>query len=139
MKRKPNYRGWIFTNKTAIYTHYGDPLYNDTIGLAEEPLLYTIRNKLTLVIKTKLGDATYENPKVWLEGKTGGGFFRNPNKPIKFYYRSILPDIKKREERKKWEKKLNTEGSLLEALKKIKEKKPDLFKAVQEKLFVNTS
>ncbi len=56
---KPNYRGWIFTDKVAIYTHYGNPIYGSVYGLAEMPLKYALINHLKLVIKTLDGVATY--------------------------------------------------------------------------------
>ncbi len=105
MLRKPNYRGWIFTNKVAIYEHFGEPLYGSVIGLAKDCLLYAIENRLKLVVKTKLGTATYDNPKVWLKGKRGEGEFNYPGTPLKFYFRPILADIGKRDKRKKLEKK----------------------------------
>ena len=133
--RKPNYRGWIFTNKAAIYTHFGEALYGSTIGLAEAPLRYAIENNLILIVKTKFGTATYNNPKDWIKNaKKGKKYCKNPNEPIIFYFKDILPDIKKREERKKAEKKIEVSGGLWAYLENLKEKKPEEFKRLKQQI-----
>lgn len=103
--RKPNYRGWTFTNKIALFKQYEDFIYGSTLGLAEEPLKYAIHNHLTVVLDTKLGIATYKDPKILLKGKRGKKIVYRPNEPIIFYFRKVLPDIEARNKRKKQEAK----------------------------------
>jgi hypothetical protein len=116
------------------------PIYGSFYAIWDKWLNLAKKNNYRLVVNTSHGTATFDNAREYLKGAEKlKRYFKNPEVPMIFYGRDFLPLIKQRQERKKWEKKLNTEGSLLEALKKIKEKKPELFIAVQEKLFVNTS
>jgi DNA-binding PucR family transcriptional regulator len=116
------------------------PIYGSFYAIWDKWLNFAKKNNYRLVVNTSHGTATFTDVKEYLKGAEKlKRFYKNPEEPMIFYGRDFLPLIKQREERKRWEKKLNTEGALLEVLKKIKEKKPELFKAVQEKLFVNTS
>jgi hypothetical protein len=54
-----------------------------------------------------------------------------------FYGRDILPDIKKREERKKVEKKVEVSGGLWAYLEQLKEKKPEEFNKLKQKLNIS--
>jgi hypothetical protein len=61
-------------------------------------------------------------------------YYKNPNEPMIFYGRDVLPDIKKREERKKVEKKVEVSGGLWAYLENLKEKKPEEFRRLKQKI-----
>lgn len=135
--RKPNYRGWIFTKNKAIYNHEGNPIYGTIYGVSKTCVDYAIANNLTLIIKTKHGIATYDNPRDFLKGTTIiKKVHYYPNNPILFYKKDLLPDIKAREMRKKIEKKMEeTNGQLMiKWLQKLKEKSPDEFNKLKGQL-----
>ncbi|MEO0289597.1 MAG: hypothetical protein ABIN00_08185 [candidate division WOR-3 bacterium] len=68
-------------------------------------------------------------------------FFKNPDEPMIFWGKDFLPDIRKREERKKLEKKVGeTNGeAILKVLEKMREKQPDLFEKIKREIFKNPS
>ena len=103
MARKPRYKGWVFTDKVAIYTHFGKPLYGYVFGLAEAPLKYAIKQGLKLVVKTGEGTATFESAKDWIKGAQRIKMFSKFSTPFYLYTKSILPAQRQRFERKKEE------------------------------------
>ncbi|MEM3335441.1 MAG: hypothetical protein QXY47_05365 [Thermoplasmata archaeon] len=113
-----------------------EPIYGSFYAIWDKWLKIAKKEKMKLVVRTKEGTATFENVNEYLKGaKKLERYFKNPDEPMIFYGRDFLPLIKQREERKKLEKRLDTEGALIEALKKIKQKKPELFEKVQATLF----
>jgi hypothetical protein len=113
-----------------------EPIYGSFYAIWDKWLKIAKKEKMKLVVNTKHGTATFTDVKEYLKGAEKlKRFYKNPDEPMIFYGRDFLPLIKQREERKKWEKRLNTEGALIEALKKIKQKRPELFKKVQATLF----
>jgi len=112
------------------------PIYGSFYAIWDKWLNLAKKNNYRLVVNTSHGTATFQNAREYLNGaKILKRYFKNPDVPMIFYGRDFLPLIKQREERKKWEKKLNTEGALIEALKKIRQKKPELFEKIQTTLF----
>ena len=111
------------------------PIYGSFYGIWDKWLKIAKARNLKLVVNTPDGTATFNNVSEYLkEAKKLERYYKNPNEPMVFYGRDLMPDIKKREERKKLEKKVNdTQGEiLLSVLKKLKERKPDVFKSLKE-------
>ncbi|MGB9678307.1 MAG: hypothetical protein ACPLZ9_06790 [Candidatus Ratteibacteria bacterium] len=124
----------IIKNNVMIFK-LEKPIYGSFYGIWDKWLKIAKARNLKLVINTPDGTATYQGVSDYLKGaKKLERYFKNPNEPMIFYGRDLLPDIKKREERKKLEKKVNdTQGEiLLSVLKKLKERKPDVFKSLKE-------
>lgn len=127
MKYKP-----IITKKAIIF-HLEKPIYHSFYAIWDKWLKVAKEKNLKMVVYTPLGVATFENVNEYLKGaKKLERFYKNPNEPMIFYGRDLLPDIKKREELKKKEEQerqtkepiLGFEGKakLLEVYKKIKNK-----------------
>jgi hypothetical protein len=135
--RKPNYRGWVFTDKVAIYTHFGSPMYGAVYGLAEMPLLYALENKLKLIVKTPDGTVVYNSAKEWIDGAEKIKMYKNFDIPFFLYRKSILPDLKKFKEKQKKEKKIiriETNGEyLIKCLQELKNR-PEDYQRVKSKV-----
>lgn len=113
------------------------PIYGSFFAIWDKWLKIAKQNNLKLVINTPFGTATYSSVKEFLQGAEPiKRFYKNPEVPMIFYGKELLPDIKKREERKKLERKIkDSQGEVLvSVLKKIKEKKPELFNQLKIKL-----
>lgn len=123
----------IITGKIMI-VELCKPLYGTFYGIWDKWVKIAEKRRLKMVVKTREGTATYNNAAEFLRGaKRFERFYKNPDCPMIFWGKDFLPDIKKREERKKIEKRVGeTEGELLvEVLKKMKEKQPDLFEKIK--------
>jgi len=123
----------IITNKSIIF-NLEKPIYGSFYAIWDKWLKIAKERNLNIVVNTKEGTATYTY-KSYMDGaKKLERFYKNPNEPMIFYGKDILPDIKKREERKKVEKKIEVSGGLWAYLENLKEKKPEEFNKLKQRL-----
>jgi hypothetical protein len=123
-----NYKPTI-TSKVIIFNLY-KPIYGSFYGIWDKWLKIATKRGLKLVVNTNEGTATFENTKEYLRGaKRLERYYKNPNEPMVFWGRGFLPEILKRDQRKKLEKKIeDTQGeNLIGILAKMKEQKPELY------------
>jgi hypothetical protein len=123
----------IITNKSIIF-NLEKPIYGSFYAIWQKWLDIAKERNLNIVVNTKEGTATYTY-KTYMDGaKKLERYYKNPNEPMIFYGRDVLPDIKKREERKKVEKKIEVSGGLWAYLEKLKEKKPEEFRRLKQQI-----
>ena len=114
--------------KTAVILDLHKPIYDSFYAIWNKWLKIAKARNLNIVVKTKFGISTYTYSSYMDGAKRIERYYKNPNKPMVFYVRSLLPDIAKRDKRKKIEKKLqegfNLKGreQLLKAWKEIQNK-----------------
>uniref|UniRef100_A0A7C5URM5 Uncharacterized protein n=1 Tax=candidate division CPR3 bacterium TaxID=2268181 RepID=A0A7C5URM5_UNCC3 len=126
----------IITNKSIIF-HLNKAIYGSFYAIWDKWLKIAKERNLTIVVNTKEGTVTYTY-KTYMDGaKKLERYYKNPNIPMIFYGRDILPDVKKREERKKVEKKVEVSGGLWAYLENLKEKKPEEYYKLKEKLNIS--
>lgn len=126
----------IIKNGVMIFNLH-KPIYNSTYAIWDKWLKKAKSLNLKLVINTPDGTAIFESVSEYLKvSQPIKRFFKNPNEPMIFYKIDILPFVKKREERKKLEKKLEeTDGQLMiKWLQELKEKKLEEFSELKEQL-----
>jgi len=123
----------IITNKSIIF-NLEKPIYGSFYAIWQKWLDIAKERNLNIVVNTKEGTATYTY-KSYMDGaKRLERYYKNPNVPMIFWGRDILPDAKKREERKKVEKKVEALGGLWAYLENLKEKKPEEFNKLKQRL-----
>jgi hypothetical protein len=123
----------IITNKSIIF-NLQKPIYGSFYAIWDKWLNIAKERNLNIVVNTKEGTATYTY-KSYMEGaKKLKRYYKNPNEPMIFYGRDVLPDVKKRKERKKVEKKIEVSGGLWAYLEKLKEKKPEEFRRLKQQI-----
>lgn len=130
-----SYKPYI-TNK-IIFINLHKPIYGSTYAIWDKWLKIAKERKLKIVVKTNEGTATFESADEYLKvAKKIKRYYKNQNEPMIFYQLDFLPFIKKREERKKIEKKLEkTDGqAMIRLLQKLKEKKPEEFNKLKGQL-----
>lgn len=130
-----SYKPYI-TNK-IIFINLHKPIYGSTYAIWDKWLKIAKERKLKIVVKTNEGTATFESADEYLKvAKKIERYYKNPNEPMIFYQLDFLPFIKKREERKKIEKRMEeTNGQIMiRWLKKLKEKKPEEYNRLKEQL-----
>lgn len=77
------------------------PIYGSTFSIYDKWLKIAKRKNMTIIAKSEFGIATYTVDE-WLKGAKKIEKVHNfPDNPMVMYSRSILPDIKKRNKRKK--------------------------------------
>lgn len=85
------------------------PIYGSTFSIYDKWLKIAKRKNMTIIAKSEFGTATYTVDE-WLKGAKKIEKVHNfPDNPMIMYSRSILPDIKKRDKRKKLEAKKEPE------------------------------
>ena len=124
----------IITNKSIIF-NLQKPIYGSFYAIWDKWLKIAKERNLNIVVNTKEGTATYTYKSYMEEAKKLKRYYKNPNEPMIFYGRDVLPDIKKREERKKVEKKIEVSGGLWAYLEILKNKKPKDFNKLKKKLY----
>lgn len=93
------------------------PMYNSHYGIWDKWLKEAKAKKLKLVVVTQFGTSTYPSYKEWVVGsKQEKKYHNNPNVPMIFYGRDVLPDIKARLKRKKEEKKLTENVGMVQVM-----------------------
>ena len=93
---------------TAIIFDLHKPIYQSFFGIWDKWLKITKIRHLNMIVNSPFGKCTYTYD-TWMNGaKKMNRFYKNPNEPMVFYGREILPDIKMRALRKKQEEKENT-------------------------------
>ena len=98
------------------------PIYGSFYGIWEKWLKIAKKKNLKLVVKTPQGTATYKNVSEYIKGaKKLERYYKNPDEPMIFYGKDLLPDIRARYERKK--KELKEKISVMEGLKRIPHEK----------------
>jgi len=115
--------------KTAIIFHLQKPIYDSHFGIWDRWIKIAKKDKLKMIVYTPFGLSTYPTYKQWMkEAVKKNRFYKNPNEPMVFWCRDLLPDIRLRRERKEREARENTISSdeyakhkrrMLEIAKKI--------------------
>jgi hypothetical protein len=123
----------IITNKSIIF-NLQKPIYGSFYAIWDKWLKIAKERNLNIVVNTKEGTATYTYKTYMSGAKKLERYYKNPNVPMIFYGKDILPDIKKREERKKVEKKIEVSGGLWAYLENLKEKKPEEFRRLKQQI-----
>ena len=119
----------IITNQVMIFDLY-KPIYGSFYGIWSKWIDIATKRGLKLVVHTNEGTSTFESAKEYLKGaKRLERYYKNPNEPMVFWGRGFLADVKKRDERKKLEAKIeDTNGEILmKVLSKMKERQPELY------------
>lgn len=119
----------IITNRVMIFNLY-KPIYGSFYSLWDKWLKIAEKRGLKLVVNTNEGTSTFESAKDYLKGaKRLERYYKNPDEPMVFWGRGFLADIKKRDQRKKLEEKIeDTQGDILmKVLTKMKERQPELY------------
>ncbi len=89
--------------KTAIIFKFEKPIYGSFFTIRDKWLKIAKERGLNIVAQTEFGVATYKY-KNWMKGAEKiEKEYNIPGVPMIMYGRSVLPDIKKRIERKKQE------------------------------------
>jgi len=126
----------IITNKSIIF-NLERPIYGSFYAIWQKWLDIAKERNLNIVVNTKEGTATYTY-KTYMDGaKRLERYYKNPNEPMIFWGRHIYPDVVKREERKKVEKKIEVSGGLWAYLENLKEKKPEEFNKLKQRLNIS--
>ena len=124
----------IITN-TAIIFNLVKPIFGSVFSIYDKWLKIAKERKLIMIVKTPFGVATYLTAQDWIRGAKLIKKYHNFEEPMKMWSRSVLPDIKKRAERKKLEKRLEaTTNSVMNAMARLKRKEPQMFEEVRRKL-----
>ena len=90
---------------TAIIIDLHKPIYQSFFGIWKKWLDIAKHRNLNIIVNSPFGKSTYTYES-WMKGATKmKRFYKNPDKPMIFYGREILPDIKARIDRKKQEEK----------------------------------
>ena len=109
----------IITNKAIIFK-FEKPIYGSFFTIRDKWLKIAKQKNLNIVAETEFGKATYTY-KTWMDGAEKiKKEFNIPGVPMIMYGRSVLPDIKKRTERKNEEPKMVE--NVMETLTKMPEK-----------------
>ena len=119
----------IITSKVIIFNLY-KPIFGSFYSIWDKWIKIAEQRGLKLVVNTNEGTSTFESAKEYLRGaKRLERYYKNPNEPMVFWGRGFLPEVKKRDERKKLEKRIeDTQGeNLISILAKMKERKPELY------------
>jgi hypothetical protein len=125
----------IITSKVIIFD-LQKPIYGSFYGIWQKWLDIAEKRGLKLVVNTKEGTSTFESAKEYKKGaKKLERYYKNPNEPMIFFARSFLNEVKKRDERKKLERKIeDTQGeNLISILEKMKQTKPELYQELRNK------
>jgi len=123
----------IITKKAIIFELY-KPIYGSFYAIWEKWIQIAIERKLKLVIKTPEGTATFTVNEFLKKAKRLKRYYKNPNEPMIFWGLDLLPYIKQRDQRKKMEKKFNDEEVFISFLEKLKEKDPEKFNFLKERI-----
>ena len=113
---------------TAVILELHKPIYNSFYAIWDRWLNIAKKRNLNIVVKTKFGTSTYTYASYMDGAKRMERYYKNPDEPMVFYGRSLMPDVTKRDKRKKIEKKLekgfNLKGreQLLRAWKEVQHK-----------------
>jgi len=131
MKYKP------FITKKVIIFDLKKPIYGTFFGLWDKWLKVAKNKNLSLVVNTPFGKCTYKSYREWVKGsKKMKRYYKNPDVPMIFYGRQVGNDIKERDKRKKFEKRIEkSKGDvLINVLEKMKTKQPQLFDRVRNRV-----
>jgi hypothetical protein len=127
MKYEPIIRNgvMIFNLRKAIYGSF--------YGVWDKWLKIATKRGLKLVVHTNEGTATFESAKEYLKGaKRLERYYKNPNEPMVFWSMSFLPEVLKRDKRKKAEKKEEAkQQNLIGILDKMREEQPEMYKKLR--------
>ena len=104
------------------------PIYGSYYMIWDKWLKIAKRRNLTIIAETEFGTATYKYSD-WMKGSTKGKKTHNyPDDPMIFWGRSVAPDVAKRTERKKIEKKIEMSTNvMMTVMARLKKDKPELF------------
>ena len=115
--------------KTSMILNLEKPIYQSFFAIWKKWLDIAKRRKLNMIVNSPLGKSTYTY-KSWMNGaKKLKRFYKDPEVPMIFYGREILPGIKARELRKKQEAK-QEQGWTKEGAKRFLEAGRSLFKHI---------
>jgi len=95
----------IITKKAIIF-HLYKPIYGSFYAIWEKWLKIAKERNLHIVIYTKEGKSTFTYSSYMKGAKRLERYFKNPDEPMIFWGRDFLPEVKKRQERKKKEKEI---------------------------------
>lgn len=118
----------IFTKHSVIFQLH-KPIFGSYYGIWDKWLKKA--GSRNIIINTKEGTATFKNAKEYMgKAKRMERYYKNPDVPMIFYGLSVFPEITKRNERKKVEKKLESPkielDTKLKLAQRIIDKNPDL-------------
>ena len=98
--------------RRAIIIDLHKPIYESFYAIWDKWLKIAKSRNLTLVVNSKFGKSTYSYQE-WMNGaKRMERYYKNPDEPMIFWGKNLLPEIRKREKRKKIEKRLNRDYNL---------------------------
>lgn len=121
----------IITNRTIIF-HLQKPIYESHYGIWDKWLKIAKDKNLNIVVNTKFGTSTYTFSSYMNGAVLKKRFYKNPDEPMRFWCRDFLPDITKRTERKKIEKKIDMSTNVvMTVMARLKKDKPELFNKIR--------
>lgn len=125
-----NYKPTI-TSKVIIFNLY-KPIYGSCYAIWDKWIKLADRRGLKLVVNTNEGTSTFKSAKEYLKGaKRLERYYKNPNEPMVFWSMSFLPEVLKRDKRKKAEKKETQQQNLIGILAKMKEEQPEMYRKLR--------
>jgi hypothetical protein len=125
-----NYKPTI-TSKVIIFNLY-KPIYGSCYAIWDKWIKLADRRGLKLVVNTNEGTSTFKSAKEYLKGaKRLERYYKNPNEPMVFWSMSFLPEVLKRDKRKKTEKKETQQQNLIGILAKMKEEQPEMYRKLR--------
>ena len=90
---------------TALIIDLRKPIYQSFFGIWDKWLKIVKQRHLNMIVNSPFGKSTYTY-ETWMKDATKmKRFYKNPDEPMIFWGREILPDIKARIDRKKIEEK----------------------------------
>lgn len=111
------------------------PIYGSHYGIWDKWLRMAKEKRYKMVVITKFGASTYATYRDWLIGaKMEKRYYKNPDVPMIFYGRDVLPDVKAREVRKKAEKAISENVGLSQVLANAPEDEKARLDALRAKL-----
>lgn len=122
----------IITSNTIIFDLY-KPIYGSCYAIWDKWIKLADRRGLKLVVNTNEGTSTFKSAKEYLKGaKRLERYYKNPNEPMVFWSMSFLPEVLKRDKRKKAEKKEEAkQQNLIGILDKMREEQPEMYKKLR--------
>jgi len=123
---------------TAVIIDLRKPIYQSFFAIWDRWLKIAKQRDLNIIVNSPFGKSTYTYDS-WMKGATKmKRFYKNPDEPMIFWGREILPDIKARIDRKKIEEK--QEQSLTKnGASKMLSAYRDMLKAKNSKIHLTNS
>ena len=118
--------------KTAIIFDLHEPIYGSVFSIYEKWLRIAKQRRLIMIVNTPFGKTTYRSANNWIKGSKKIRKYHNFEEPMIMYQRSVMPDIKLRDKRKKIEKKIDMSTNVvMTVMARLKRDKPELFNKIK--------